>query len=241
MRRFGVSVVLAWAVCLVAAGCVSSVAGTAVAGRSATRPSTAPRIGLPGLLLSLDEMRHILKFSSMATEETWARPDERGVFQPVGCVGAVFSGMARTYDGSQYREFYEVRHVDVTSDGWQHWVDQGAVSFESPDAALAFVSKEVARWRQCAGQKLRYAFPLPEDWQEPYLIGQTVDSGCVTMVSNVIAGDNRYDDIRVLAAKSNIVVDLQFTGFDLTDEPTTAVNEILDRIASGGRDCAFWG
>jgi hypothetical protein len=36
------------------------------------------------------------------------------------------------------------------------------------------------------------------------------------------------------------VVDLQFTGFDLTDQPAIAVNRILDRIASHGHECAFW-
>jgi hypothetical protein len=61
------------------------------------------------------------------------------------------------------------------------------------------------------------------------------------MISNVTADDKHYTDIRALAAKSNIVVDLQFTGFDLTDEPATAINRILDRIASRGHDCAFWG
>ena len=58
---------------------------------------------------------------------------------------------------------------------------------------------------------------------------------------NWITGDKHYTDIRALAAKSNVVVDLQFTGFDLTDEPSLAINRILDRIASPDHRCAFWG
>jgi hypothetical protein len=241
MRRLPTLVVSAWALCLVVAGCVSTVDGTAVAGNGVRLPTTASRGGLPGLLLRLEEMKEVLKFPGMATEDIWTRPDERGVFNPVGCVGAVFSGMARSYDGSRFRDFYEVRHQDVSPYGWQHWVDQAATSFDSSDAAHTFASKQVAQWRRCAGQRLRYAFPRPDQWREPYTIGQTVDLGCVTTINNVIDGDKRYNDIRVLAVKANVVVDLQFTGFDLTDEPMTAVNRILDRITSRGRDCAFWG
>ena len=62
----------------------------------------------------------------------------------------------------------------------------------------------------------------------------------MTIISNVTVGDKRYTDIRALAAKSNIVVDLQFTGFDLTDEPAIAINRILDRIATHGHESAFW-
>ena len=118
---------------------------------------------------------------------------------------------------------------------------QGVAAFENDAQATSFVNKQVVQWRQCAGRQFRYAYPRPDDWQDPYRIGHTIDAGCVTMISNVIADDKHYTDIRALAAKSNIVVDLQFTGFDLTDESATAINRILDRIASPGHDCAFWG
>jgi PknH-like extracellular domain len=240
MRRLGLAV---WAVCLAVGcvGCTSTVHGTAVA-RDTPRASTpAPAHGLPALLLSLDEMKQVLKFSGLVTEQKWRRPDPRGIFRPDGCVGAVFSGMAGSYDGSGYRDFYEVRQQDLSLGGWSHWVDQGVAAFDNAEAAKGFVVNQVTRWRQCTGRQFSYAFPYPNDWRDPYVIGDTVDSGCVTMISSVIARDKRYTDIRVLAAKSNLVVDLQFTGFDLTDEPMTATTRILDRIASGGRDCAFWG
>jgi PknH-like extracellular domain len=242
MRRLGMMAVSVLAVCLAAAGCTSTVDGTPVAfgGASRTLGTTAAR-DLPALLLSLDEMKQLLQFSGLVTEETWSRPDGRGVFEPAGCVGAVFSGMAGSYDGSGYRDFYEVRHADASRGGRSHWIDQGVATFENPEAAKSFVTKQAAQWRQCAGRQFRYAFPQPDDWRDPYLVGDTVASGCVTMISNVIASDKRYTDVRELAAKSNVVVDLQFTGFDLTDEPATAMNRILDRIASRGRDCAFWG
>jgi hypothetical protein len=124
--------------------------------------------------------------------------------------------------------------------GPPHWVDQSAATFDNAAVAKDFVADQVAQWRRCAGRKLTYAYPRPDDWQDTYRIGETIDSGCVTMVSNVITGDKQYTDIRALAAKSNVVVDLQFTGFDLTDEPALAINRILDRIASQGHECAFW-
>ncbi len=242
MRRLGISVAV-WATCLIAAGCTSTVDGSGVGvNGSGARGAHAPTAeGLPGLLLSLDEMKQLLKFSDMATEEHWTQPDPKGTFAPADCVGAVFSGMSGSYQGSGYQDFYQVRQTDISPDGWSHWVDQGVVTFQSAAAAKDFVEKQVALWRRCTGVQLVYAFPDPGDWGEPYLIGNTVDSGCATLINNTVVGDNHYDDIRVLAAKSNIAVDLQFTGFGLTDEPMTATTRILDRISSQERDCAFWG
>jgi PknH-like extracellular domain len=238
MRRLGVILVCAWA-CLIAVGCTSTVGGTAVVGPGA-RPPTARAHGLAALLLSLDEMKQLLKFDDMAIEVTLTQPDARGIYEPANCVGAVFSSMAGSYDGSGYRDFYEVRESDVTGGGLPHWVDQSAAAFDNSAAAQDFVAHQVAQWRRCAGRQLTYAYPQPDDWQDTYRIGDTIDSGCVTLISNVITGDQHYTDIRALAAKSNIVVDLQFTGFDLTDEPALAINRILDRIASRGHECAFW-
>jgi hypothetical protein len=240
MRSLCVLAVSVWAVSLAVAGCTSTVGGTAVGPGGSTTATVTAR-GLPALLLSLDEMKKLLKFSDMATEDTWTRPEARGTFEPASCVGAVFSSMAGSYKDSGYRDFYEVRQSDVTAGRLRHWVDQGVATFESDAAAKSFVDKQVVQWRQCAGREFRYAYPQPYDWQDNYRIGETIDSGCVTMISSVIDGDKHYTDIHVLAAKSNIVVDLQFTGFDLTDEPATAMNRILDRIASHGHECAFWG
>jgi eukaryotic-like serine/threonine-protein kinase len=238
MRRLGIIAVSAWAVCLALAGCTSTVGGTAVGPGGATATVTAP--GLPALLLSLAEMKRLLKFSDLAIKDIWTRPDARGTFEPASCVGAVFSSMAGSYHDSGYGDFYEVRQSDVTRRGLQHWVDQGVATFENDATAKSFVAEQVTQWRQCAGRQFKYAYPQPYDWQDSYRIGDTIESGCVTMISSVTAGDKHYTDIRALAAKSNIVVDLQFTGFDLTDEPATAMKRILDRIAPHGHQCALW-
>lgn len=239
MRRLGIIAVLVWAL-IGCVGCTSTVAGTAVV-RGGAKTRTARAHGLPALLLRLDEMKQLLKFDDIAIQDTLTRPEARGIYQPPNCVGAVFSSMAGSYDGSGYRDFLEIRQSDITGGGLPHWVDQSVATFDSDSAAKDFVANQVAQWRQCTGRQFKYAYPRPTDWQDSYWIGETIDSGCVTMTSNVTTGDKRYTDIRALAAKSNIVVDLQFTGFDLTDEPATAVNRILDRIAARGHECAFWG
>ena len=116
MRRLGVIAVSGWAVCLVIAGCSSTVGGTAVVGPGATTSATGKAHGLPALLLSLDEMKQLLKFDDLGVEDTVTQPDARGIYEPAGCVGAVFSSMAGSYDGSGYRDFYEVRLSDLTGE-----------------------------------------------------------------------------------------------------------------------------
>ena len=244
MRRLGFTVLARWAVCLAlagCAGCTSTVAGTAVGGSGAQTHTTVQASRLPALLLSLDELKKLLKFSDMATTQNWTAPDPRGFFDPASCVGAIFSGMSGSFNGSAYRDFYESRSQDVTPEGRFHWVDQGVVTFDDAKAAQAFVSEQITLWRRCNGKQFKYAFPGPADWGEPYLVGNTTQSGCVTMVNNTVVDDKRYDDIRLLAVKSNVVVDLQFTGFSVNDEPMAAVTRILGRIPSERHDCAFWG
>src|ERR1700761_897767 len=171
MRRLGIIAVSAWALSLVAAGCTSTVSGTATVSPGHGAPVTGRAPGLAGLLLSLDEMKQVLKFSNMATEEVWTRPDARGIFEPASCVGAVFSSMAGSYADSGYRDFYEVRQADMSGRSLPHWVDQGVVAFENDSAAESFVAKQVAQWRQCVGRQFKYAYPQPDDWQDPYRIG----------------------------------------------------------------------
>ncbi len=232
MRRLVIIAALVW----VLVGCASTVGGTAVVGPGAATKAHGPA----AILLSLDEMKQLLNFNGIAIKDTLTRPDARGIYEPASCVGAVFSSMAGSYDGSGYREFYEVRQSDVSGGDLPHWVDQGVATFENNAAANSFVAAQVAQWRKCAGRQFKYAYPRSDDWQDSYRIGDTVGSGCVTMISSVFVSDRTYSDIRALAAKSNVVVDLQFTGFDLTDEPATAMNRILDRIAARGHECAFW-
>jgi hypothetical protein len=244
MRRPAFPLLAAWTVCLAlsgSVGCTSTVSGTAVGAGDARDHTAVQAGGLPALLLSLKELKELLKFSDMATTQTWTAPDGRGVFDPAACVGAIFSGMSGSFDGSAYRDFYEVRSQDVTSEGQFHWVDQGVVAFDDGKAAQAFVTGQVTSWRQCNGKQFKYAFPGPQDWGESYVIGTTTQSGCVAMVNNTVVNDKRYDDIRLLAVKSSVVVDLQFTGFSVSDEPIAAVTRILDRIPSQRHECAFWG
>jgi PknH-like protein len=233
MRRLGLIAMLVWTLI----GCTSTVNGTAV-GPGGKPPTSTPG-GMTALLLSLDEMKQLLKFDDIAVLNTWTRPDARGTVEPASCVGAVFSSMAGSYDGSGYRRFLEVRHSDMTAGDLPHWVDQGLATFENASAAKSFVDKQVAQWRQCSGRQFKYAYPN-SSWNGAYRIGDMIESGCVTMISSVFVSDEPYTDIRALAAKSNIVVDLQFTGFDLTDQPAIAMNRILDRITSHGHECAFW-
>jgi PknH-like extracellular domain len=239
MRRLAAIGALVWALCLTLVGCTPTVDGVAL-GPHLKRAAGPREPGLLGLLLALDEMKQLLRFPTMAKQFVLEHPDANGVFRPANCVGALFSSMARTYDGSGYRDFYEVRYSDPSGTRVPHWVDQGVATFGDDSTAKAFAAKEIGQWRQCAGQRIEYAYPRAVDRQGDYHIGDPIDSGCVTLLSNVYLGDHQYVDFRALAAKSNVVVDLQFTGFDLTDEPATAVSQILDRIAEHGQQCAFW-
>lgn len=238
MRRLGAAAAAAVAVCLVVAGCVSRIEGTAVSGqRASTHPASTA--DLSSLVVGLDEIEDILGFPNMSTTLTGTHPTALGVYDPVGCVGAVFSGMALSYNGSGYRDYYGLRQQDNSPGGSWHWIDQDLASFDTAAAAHDYVSNSVAQWQQCAGTRLTFSYPEPYDVNTPRIVGTAEQSGCVATIANIVVGRPDYYELRALAAKSNIVVDLQFSGFDLNDEAATVMGRILERIPPRGVNCAF--
>jgi hypothetical protein len=230
--RLGLKAIGAWAVCLVAAGCVSTVGGTAVpAGGHGPGPKPAPSksagADLPKLLLTTDEIKDIMKSPGMASMQTWNQPDASTdtKVDPAECMSAAFGGEAASYNGTGFTAIYTVRQADPQG---LPDVDEGVAAFGDAAAAQSFVSKSVAQWRQCAGKQLIWTWP--DGSSIPWTIGDPTESGGVTTIRNTAVLKQELGLQRVLAAKSNVVVDLQVLGVNLNDEATTIAKRILARV-----------
>lgn len=226
--------VSAWAVSLAVAGCVSTVGGTAVpaGGRGpGTKPAPAkPAVtaaDLPKLLATLDEIKDIMKAPDMVTQQTWNQPDASTdtKVEPVECMSAVFSGEASSYNGSGFTAIYTVRQADPKG---VPDVDEGVAAFDNAAAAQSFVSKSVAQWRQCAGKQLTWTWP--DGSVIPWVVGDPAESGGLVTVRNTAALSPDLAVVRSMAAKSNVVVDLQIMGIRMGDVAPEIAKRILDRI-----------
>lgn len=218
--------------CAITAGCVSTVAGTAVPagghgpGTTPAKPAVTAA-DLPKLLATVDEIKDVMKSPDVVTQQTWNKPDDSTdtKVDPVECISAAFGGEAVSYNGSNFTAIYIVRQADPKG---LPDVDEGVAAFENPAAAASFVSKSVAQWRQCAGKQLIWTWP--DGSTVPWTVGDPTESGGMTTIRNTAVLHQDLGLVRTLAAKSNIVVDLQVLALNLGDEPTVIAKRILDRI-----------
>lgn len=232
MLRLGLKAVSAWAVSLILAGCVSTVGGTAVpsGGRGPGTTPAKPAVSaadLPKLLATVDEIKDVMKSPNIVTQQTWNKPDDStdAKVEPVECTSAAFGGEASTYNGTGFTAIYILRQADP--EGLPD-VDEGVAAFDNAAAAKGFVSKAVAQWRQCAGKQLVWMWS--DGRTVPWTLGDPAESGGMATVRNTAILQPDLALERVLAAKSNVVVDLQVLGMNLGDEATVIAKRILDRI-----------
>lgn len=210
----------------------ASKATTATTATTKPPPPPEPTVtsaDLPKLPLSLDEVRDIMQIPAGMVEKyrvtdvgTGNIPSGNG--DPIECAGAVLAAQAPSYEGSGQRGFYEV--YDGAAQG-QGLVDQAVVAFDSAAAAQSFVAKSVDQWRQCAGKKFTAS---TSKGSVSWTVGEPVQVGGMTLFRNTLHVQPDRPDDRVLAAKSNVVVDLVAFKVGLGDQATTIASRILQRI-----------
>jgi hypothetical protein len=186
---------------------------------------------LAGVLLPLDEVQTLTGdtgLSILQTADTLEFPPaDSSVYQPADCIGSFLAGTPPPYQGSNYRQFY------YTSPGNHDsllQVVQGVARFDDAAAAQRALAGYVAAWTRCAGTKL--------DWLRmklrqtvPLVLGAPQDAGDgVTTLVNHNAIDE-YPFFRAIAAKNNVLVDVQVDGGDhVSGQAADVAKRILARI-----------
>ena len=84
----------------------------------------------------------------------------------------------------------------------------------------------VGQWRGCAGKSVTLIVdgnPLTLD------VGEPIQKGTVMVLRNTLRGSKTgFSSDRAIAAKANVVIDLDAQGFDLGDSLETIAHRILD-------------
>jgi hypothetical protein len=212
----------------------SSTAGTsaAPAPTTTTAPPPQPTVdaaGMPGLLLSLDEVKAFMGDPNMVSDKTYTdvelpTPDQ-GSFEPVNCLGSFAGGVPGPYEGSNYRKYLATTQMDFRS-GLQ--VGESVAIFDTPAAAQKALANYVEYWRRCGNTQ--GVWTIPEQAQTGVTIGAPVDAGG-GITTLVITFDKLTATFgRAIAAKANVLIDNQVGALDITDQHVGLTQRILERI-----------
>jgi hypothetical protein len=198
--------------------------------------------GLQSLVLTGEDVAGLIKAPGMYVNKTWTQTHELqpgDSFDPPECTEAVFNGLTASYRDSGFRAIYGVDLGQHTT-GFPHGVSEFVATFDNAAAAKSFISGAVNQINSCAGRQLTYSHGGVSG---VYSVGTPVQTGPVTSVRSTLGsvqdngrttdvGHQHTSALRALAAKANVVVDVDVIGRDLGDDATTLVQGILGRIPS---------
>ncbi|MDM4139013.1 MULTISPECIES: sensor domain-containing protein [Mycobacterium] len=198
--------------------------------------------GLQSLVLTGEDVAGLIKAPGMYVNKTWTQTHELqpgDSFDPPECTEAVFNGLTASYRDSGYRAIYGV-DLGQHTNGFPHGVSEFVATFDNAAAAKGFVTKAVNHINGCAGKQLTYSHG---GISGIYSVGTPAQTGPVTSVRSTLGtvqdngrttdvGGQHTSALRALAAKANVVVDVDVIGRDLGDDATALVQGILGRIPS---------
>ena len=186
---------------------------------------------LPKLLLSIDEVKEAVNAPNLAKVEDGAGlSGDKGInVTPRECLSSLFGGGASAYERTAARGAFTRA---ITGDGNEGVIllNEAMSTFESAAAASQLVARVVGQWRGCAGKSVTLIVdgnPLTLD------VGEPIEKGTVMVLRNTLRnGTAGFSSDRDIAAKANVVIDLDAEGFDLGDSLETIAHLILERVPS---------
>jgi hypothetical protein len=186
---------------------------------------------LPKLLLSIDEVKQAVDAPDLAkVEESSGLSGDQGLnVTPRECISSLFGGGTSAYARSAARGAFTRA---ITGDGNEGMIlfNETMTTFDNSSAATQLVSLVVGQWRGCAGKSVTLIVdgkPLTLD------VGQPIQHGTVMVLRNTLRDSvTGFSSDRAIAARANVVIDLDAQGFNLGDGLQTIADRILDRVPS---------
>ena len=184
---------------------------------------------LPKLLLSIDEVKHAVNAPNLAkVEDTAALIGTAGLtFAPPECLSSLFASTKEAYQHSLARGVFSRAITGEGQDGMQV-LNETISTFDNPSAATSLVSQITGDWRGCAGKSVTVSGQGNTITLD---VGQPAVNGTVMTLQNSLRGSlPGFSSDRAIAAKANVVVDLDGQGFAMDDALKTIVDQILARV-----------
>jgi hypothetical protein len=228
-----VVVLVIWTVVGMRPGRSSTVATSPPVVTSSVSPVPEPPLvtaaQLPKLLLSIDEVKRAVNAPNLAkVEESGALIGTQGVtVTPLSCLGAVFASSAQAYQHTPVRGIFS-RAITGQGQNGMDVLNQTMSTFEDMTAATSVVSQLVGEWRACAGKSVTLAGQGNTITLD---VGDPVATGTVMTLKNSLEGSlPGFSSDRAIAAKANVVIDMDAQGFNMGDDLRKLAEQILARV-----------
>lgn len=223
-----------WAT-LIAIRTTQTAAPTTAESVAAAAPTVAAA-DLAGLLPGLADVRKITGDQKMATGKTWdhiAGSGKEGQIDRPECSGSISPGTPDAYRVEAVFGYRASEFTDTSDPRNSRQVVAGVAAFRDAPAAQKQLTQLLAGWRQCGGSEVKST--LPSGQILTFSLSNPTDAGNgITIIEVETKGLRRA--VRALAAKSNIIIDLDLTyaaSGTVTDRAKPAVgiaNYILGKI-----------
>ncbi len=195
-----------------------------------TETPTAPPApdAVSGVLLSVDELRSILKSPGLAQTPSSSGQSQSGddaKADPAECAGAVAAGLNTVYDISGATGYARAGYSDPRT---ATLVDQVAATFATAADARDFVAQNAEQWRNCAGKS--FSISTSSGPGLTWDLGTVVVDGDRATLRNTLTARQGIPQYRILAAKGNVVIDISVLAKQLDNEPATIADRMLARV-----------
>jgi hypothetical protein len=188
-------------------------------------PPTVDAAALPGILLSVDELKNL--FGDQGLEPVWTTDaiglqPERGHVDDATCAGSFFKGTPTAYAGNEPLRFMG---TDIGNHATGQLFGQGAAVFDDAAAARKALQGYLQMWRTCVGKTATVGIMT-------VTYGAPVDAGggMTTVETDVKPTGPGGTFTHVIAVKANVLVDNILVSADMADRPQRLTQAMLDRI-----------
>jgi hypothetical protein len=189
-----------------------------------TPPPTVAPADIAQLLPGVADVRTITRDQNMAAGKTWdhlAKGERVGHIDREECWGSVGAGTPDSYNVQAVFGYRAAEFSDTHDPRNSIQVVAGVAAFRDAPAAQAQLTKLLDGWHQCGGSEVKNT--LPSGQILTFSLGVPTDAGNgITTMEVQTKGLRR--SVRALAAKDNIVVDL-----DLSYAASSGENAATDR------------
>jgi eukaryotic-like serine/threonine-protein kinase len=199
-------------------------------------PTVAPD-AIITLLPGLDALKKITADENLQAGETWDHPvksDKDASIDRPECWESVTPGAPEAYTINAILRYHAAEFDDTRSFLKSIQVMQAVTAFGDPPAAQSQLAKLLDGWRRCGGSTVNVTARGGASY--PLSLSTPADAGNGITTMDLAPKGLKVHFVRALAAKANVVVDLEVTHLGTTDADAprqtvvSIANYILNKI-----------
>lgn len=196
-------------------------------------PPTVPPDTITTLLPGLDALRNITADGNLDVGPTWNSPGrsaQDGSIDRPECWGSIAAGSPDAYTPGAFTGYHAGEFTDTRSMLKSIQVIQGVAAFRDAPGAQAQLDALLAGWRQCGGSTVTVTAPGGQPIAMALSTPADAGNGITTL--DLTPKGIQVRSARAVAAKANVVVDLNVSASGTTDSerPRLAAVSIANYI-----------